>query len=186
MKVLAIIGSPRKNGNTSAMVNAACKGATLAGHETEVIYLTDLNIHGCMACGACKTERVEYCAINDDMQQLYKSIIAADCLVLGSPIYMGQVTGQMKNFFDRLYAFMDINNQIHHLPGKRYITVTASGAPAEAYRSVSDYLNKWLGEFSQMQLVKNIVGGALLGPTDAINSQPELLAEAEGAGRSLA
>ncbi|HEY3426315.1 MAG TPA: flavodoxin family protein [Negativicutes bacterium] len=184
MKVLAIIGSPRKNGNTAAMVNAVCKGASLAGHKTEVIYLADLNIHGCIACGACKTRSVEYCAINDDMQQLYKSLIAADCLVFGSPIYMGQITGLMKNFFDRLYAFMDINSQVHYMPGKKYITVTASGALAEAYHSVSDYLNKWLGEFSQMHLVKNIVGGTL-GPADAINSQPKLLAEAESAGRSL-
>lgn len=185
MKVLAIIGSPRKNGNTAAIVNAVCNGATLAGHETEIVYLIDRNIHGCMACDACKTGRVEYCAVNDDMQQLYRSIIAADCLIIGSPIYMGQITGLMKNFFDRLYAFLDVNNQMKHVPGKKYITVTASGGAAESYRDVSDYLNKWLREFSQMQMVNNIVGGSF-GTADAIAGQPELLAEAEKTGYFLA
>lgn len=184
MKVLAIIGSPRKNGNTSAIVHAVCKGAALAGHTTEVFYLTDLNIHGCIACGTCKTQNIKYCAINDDMQKLYKSIIAADCLVLGSPIYMGQITGQMKTFFDRLYAFMDINNEVHHMPGKKYITITVSGAPAETFHSVSDYLNKWLGEFSKMHLIKNIIAGSLV-DANAIKSQPSLLVAAENIGRSL-
>lgn len=185
MKVLAIIGSPRKNGNTAAMVNAVCKGATLAGHETKIIYLIDQSIQGCIACDACKTGSVKYCAINDDMQQLYRSIIEADCLVIGSPIYMGQITGLMKNFFDRLYAFTDAKNQVNYVPGKKYITVTASFETAEAYRPVSEYLNKWLGEHAQMQLVKNIVGGSL-GSANAINDQPDLLAEAEKAGYALA
>lgn len=185
MKVLALIGSPRKNGNTSSMVDAVCKGAKAAGHEIEIINITDLNIHGCTACCACKTGSNErHCSIQDDMQQLYPKIQQADCLVIGTPVYMGQMSGYMKNFFDRWYTFMDANYNIHHLPGKKYITVTASGAPAEVFRSLTDYLNHWLGEFFKMQLVKNIVGGSL-GPADAINSQQELLAEAEAAGLSL-
>ncbi|MBC8015728.1 MAG: flavodoxin family protein [Sporomusaceae bacterium] len=184
MKVLGIVGSPRKNGNTAAMVNAVCKGATTAGHTTKVINLTSLNIQDCIACGACKAGKVEYCSINDDMQQLYKLIIKADCLIIGTPVYMGQMTGQMKNFFDRWYTFMDAHYQIHHVPGKKFITVTASGAPAEVFRSVSDYLNHWLGGFFKMQLITNIVGGGL-GTEDAINGQPELLAIAESTGRAL-
>ena len=183
MKVLAFLGSPR-NGNTAAMVNAVCKGAASAGHEAEIINLTSLKISDCTACCACKSGKVEYCAVKDDMQELYTKIIEADCLVLGTPVYMGQMTGQMKNFFDRWYPFLDANHQIHHLPGKKYITVTASGAPAAAFQSLSDYLNHWLGSFFKMELVQNIVGGEL-GPADAINSQPELLTMAENAGRSL-
>lgn len=184
MKVLAIIGSPRKTGNTTALVNAVCKGAAAAGHETEVINITDLNIHDCTACCACKTGKVEYCALNDDMQQLYAKIVAADCLVIGTPVYMGQMTGHLKNFFDRWYAFMDSNYQIYHVSGKKYITVTASGAPAEIFQSLTDYLNHWLASFFKMQLVHNIVAGGL-GPEDAINSQPELLALAESTGQAL-
>lgn len=184
MKVLAFIGSPRENGNTAAMVKAVCQGTALAGHETEVVTITNLTIHDCSACGACKTGKIEYCTINDDMQKLYPKIIEADCLVIGTPVYMGQITGQMKNFFDRWYPFMDQNYQIFHLPGKKYITVTASGAPAEVFRSVTDYLNYWLGTFFKMKLVQNIVGGGL-GAPDAINSQTELLALAENTGRAL-
>lgn len=184
MKVLAVIGSPRKNGNTTAMVNAVCKGAADAGHEIEVVHLTDYKMQGCVACCACKAGKVEYCAVNDDMQKLYGKIVAADCLVIGTPVYMGQVTSQMKAFFDRWYTFLDSNYQIHHLPGKKFITVTASGAPAEAFQSLTDYLNYWLGSFFKMQLVQNIVAGQL-GPEDAIKGQPEILAMAEAAGRNL-
>lgn len=184
MKVLGFIGSPRENGNTAAMVNAVCKGAAAAGHEIEIINITSLSIHDCIACCACKTAKNEHCAIKDDMQKLYPKILEADCLVIGTPVYMGQMSGQMKNFFDRWYTFMDANYEIHHLPGKKYITVTASGAPAEVFQSLSDYLNHWLGNFFKMTLVQNIVGGGL-GPADAIKSQPELLALAESTGRAL-
>lgn len=183
MKVLGFIGSPR-NGNTTAMVNAVCKGAAAVGHSTEIINLSKLNIHDCVACLACKNSKVDYCSIQDDMQTLYTKIIEADCLVLGTPVYMGQMSGQMKNFFDRWYTFMDANYQIHHIPGKKYITVTASGAPAEAFQSLTDYLNHWLGTFFKMERIQNITGGGL-GPENAIQNQPELLAKAENAGRSL-
>lgn len=184
MKVLGFIGSPRENGNTTAMVTAVCKGAAAAGHTTEIVNLTRLNIRDCTACCACKTGKVEFCAIKDDMQKIYPKILAADCLILGTPVYMGQMTGQMKNFFDRWSTFMDEDYQIHHLPGKKYITVTASAAPAEAFQSLTDYLNHWLGSFFKLERVHNIVGGEL-GPADAINSQPELLTLAEDIGRSL-
>lgn len=184
MKLLAFIGSPREKGNTSALVKAVCKGAAAGGHETEVINLTTLNIHDCTACCTCKADRKINCAINDDMQKLYPKIKAADCLVFGTPVYMGQMSGQMKCFFDRCYSFMDTSYQIDYLPGKKYITVTASGAPAEAFRSLTDYLNYWLGDFLKMECVGNIIGGGL-GPADAINSQPELLALAEETGRRL-
>ncbi len=184
MKVLGVIGSPRESGNTAAMVTAVCKGAAAAGHETEVINLTNLNIGDCTACCACKAGKTEFCAIKDDMQQLYPKILESDCFVIGTPVYMGQMSGQMKNFFDRWYTFIDANYQIHHLPGKKYITATASGAPAEAFQSLTDYLNYWLEGFFKMERVQNIVGGGL-GPADAINSQPELLAMAEKTGRSL-
>ncbi|MCP6652028.1 flavodoxin family protein, partial [Klebsiella pneumoniae] len=82
MKVLAFLGSPR-NGNTTAMVNAVCKGAAGAGHETEIINLASLKISDCTACCACKSDKFTCCAIKDDMQELYTKIIEADCLVFG-------------------------------------------------------------------------------------------------------
>lgn len=184
MKILAVIGSPRENGNTASLVNAVCKGAAEAGHEVETVNITRLSIHGCIACGQCKTVATGFCSINDDMQQLYPKVIAADCLIFGTPVFMGQVSGQLKQFFDRCYAFMDANYQIHYLPGKKYVTVTASGAPAEAFQSLTDYLNYWFGNFFNMTCLGNIVAGGL-GPVGAIQSQPELLLKAEDIGRGL-
>ncbi|WP_378954268.1 flavodoxin family protein [Pelosinus sp. sgz500959] len=184
MNVLAIIGSPRKNGNTAAIVNAVCRGAVAVGHEVEIINVNDLTIHDCVGCNACKTGKIEYCVLNDDMQKLYPKIVTADCLVVGTPVYVGQMTGKMKNFFDRWYAFLDENHQLRHFPGEKYITVTSSGGPAEAFQSLTDYFNYWLGDFFQMKLVKNIVAGTLQA-VDDINKQPEILQLAEKTGREL-
>ncbi|HWR39901.1 MAG TPA: flavodoxin family protein [Patescibacteria group bacterium] len=184
MKILAIIGSPRETGNTSRLVGALMQGAEAVGHQVEIINITRMGIGGCVACGACKTGKVEYCAVNDAMQELYPKLIAADCLVLASPVYMGQVTGQLKNFLDRWYAFLEADYNIKHLPGKKYVTVTVSGAPAEAFASLTAYLDHWFGTFFKMQRLGGLIAGNLLGPED-IAGQPELLAEAEALGRSL-
>lgn len=184
MKILAVVGSPRLNGNTASLVNAVCKGAAEAGHAVETVNVTQLSIHDCIACCKCKASPSGYCAINDDMQQLYPKIQAADCLIIGTPVFMGQLSGQLKLFFDRWYTFMDANYQIQHLPGKKYVTVTVSAAPAEAFQSLTDYLNYWLGDFFNMTGLGNIVAGGLL-PADAIQSQPELLEKAENIGRNL-
>ena len=183
MKVLAIIGSPREHGNTTALVNAVIRGAESAGHEVEIVNLTNLSISDCVACCKCKISK-DRCSIHDDMQNLYPKIEEADCLVIGTPVYMGQMTGKMKSFFDRWYTFMDADYQIHDIPGKKYITITCSGAPAEVFQSLTDYFNHWLGSFFKMELVKNIVAGGLGAPA-AINAQPELIRMAETTGRSL-
>lgn len=102
MKVIGFIGSPRKNGNTAWTVNEILKGASEAGNETEVFYSGDLNIKPCTGCLACaETAR---CIIDDDMQKIYDALNHADALVLGSPIYMGQMSAQAKIFTDRLFS----------------------------------------------------------------------------------
>jgi multimeric flavodoxin WrbA len=105
MKVMAVNGSPRKTWNTATLLGQALKGAASQGAETELIHLYDLNFKGCISCFACKTsggKSYGRCAVKDDLRPVFKKIEAADALILGSPIYFGIVSGEMRSFMERL------------------------------------------------------------------------------------
>lgn len=103
MKITGFIASPRKEGNTAWIVDKILEGAKEQGTETQSWYFSDLDIKPCRGCWSCH-KGVRGCVINDDMQKLYCAIESADAIVLGSPIYMGQMSAQAKIFTDRLFA----------------------------------------------------------------------------------
>lgn len=103
MKIIGLVGSPREDSNTEAMIEQILKGASDSGAETKIFNLHKMNISPCNACQHCKSNDGK-CANNDDMQVLYKEIQESDAFVLGSPVYMWQMTAQAKSFTDRLYA----------------------------------------------------------------------------------
>ncbi|EJO5349245.1 flavodoxin family protein [Clostridium botulinum] len=105
MKIIAINGSPRKEGNTATLLNKALEGAASNGAEIEMIHLYDFNYKGCKSCFACKLingNSYGQCSINDEISTVLKKIENADAIILGSPIYLGSVTGEMKSFMERL------------------------------------------------------------------------------------
>jgi multimeric flavodoxin WrbA len=105
MKIMGFIASPRNEGNTAWTVNKILDGAKEQGAETRTWYFSDLDIKPCRGCLGChKGGQDRGCVINDDMQQLYVALEQADVLVLGSPVYMGQMSAQAKIFIDRLFA----------------------------------------------------------------------------------
>jgi len=106
MKLIAINGSPRIKWNTATLLEHALKGAESAGAETKLVHLYDLDYKGCISCFACKLKGGESfgkCAVNDDLSPLLKEIRTVDALILGSPIYFGDVTGEMRSFMERLF-----------------------------------------------------------------------------------
>ncbi|SMD15015.1 flavodoxin family protein [Sporomusa malonica] len=105
MNVLGINGSPRKNWNTATLLNKALEGAASQGATTELIHLYDLNFKGCISCFACKLKGgASYgkCAYQDDLTPVLEKIEKADAIILGSPIYFGNVTGEMRSLIERL------------------------------------------------------------------------------------
>lgn len=104
MKIVAINGSPRANGNTSLVIRDILRTAEEEGAQTHYFDLASMEIHDCKACMNCKKENC--CSQKDDMEKVRPFIEEADVLLLGSPVYMGDQTGLMKCFIDRLYAFM--------------------------------------------------------------------------------
>lgn len=105
MKVLAINGSPRKNWNSATLLEKALEGAASRGAETEIVHLYDLDFKGCTSCFACKLKGGKSygkCAMRDGITPLLDKLFTADSFLLGSPIYFGTVTGEMRSFMERL------------------------------------------------------------------------------------
>ena len=156
MKVIAINGSPRKNGNTATMLKQMLDGAAEKGAETRLIHLNALNMKGCQGCLSCR-ENLGQCAFKDDFQDVLEEMKACDAVALGSPIYVFNVTGQFKCFLDRCYCFIDNSEEDVYrsvLPaGKKIALVTSQGDEnREAYQHIIDYL----------QLLFSFLGGSSL------------------------
>jgi multimeric flavodoxin WrbA len=141
MNIIGFSGSPRKNGNTAWAVEQILNGVQSQGADTQHFTSAGLNIKPCQGCQACV--KGGGCVINDDMQQVYAALKTADALVLGAPIYMGQMSAQAKAFTDRLFAqikprfsptFKEEN------AGKKLILVWTQGNPdAGKFQAYYDY-----------------------------------------------
>lgn len=98
-RVVILSGSPRKNGNSEILCQQFAKGAEEAGHQAELVRVHDLQIGPCRACYGCRTTKV--CVQKDDMTALLEKLIAADVIVLATPVYFYTMDGQMKIMIDR-------------------------------------------------------------------------------------
>ncbi len=123
MKILAVCGSHRKGKNTSRMLQAVLDEAAALGAETELVELMDYEIKECTSCNKC-LGRAE-CTITDDgMNVLYGKLLQADGIVIGSPVYFGNVSGRLKDFIDRSRPLHMVANA---LDGKAGAAVVHAG-----------------------------------------------------------
>jgi multimeric flavodoxin WrbA len=104
-KILALMSSPRKNGNSTLLGQKIADGATAAGARVEVLNLAKMTIRPCIACDKCHAADDKFCIIRDDMRNLYQKVMDADGLIWASPVYFFTVSAQLKLFMDRCYAF---------------------------------------------------------------------------------
>jgi multimeric flavodoxin WrbA len=108
VKILGIVGSPRKRSHTALLMKEALKGAaSMSEVETEIINLAEMNIQPCIGHSDPRTgedQCVVGCKIKDDMQEIYPKLLEADGIVIGTPVYFGNVTGKLKNLMDRCSA----------------------------------------------------------------------------------
>jgi multimeric flavodoxin WrbA len=111
MKVLAIAGSPRRKGNTDALLERAISGARSAGADVQHVVLSRLEIGPCMSCDRCfETGR---CAIQDDFQGIYDTTLEADGIILATPIFFMNVSAQTKAFIDRFQCLWALRDVLH-------------------------------------------------------------------------
>ncbi len=102
MRVLGIVCSPRKEGNTEIMVRESLVAASEAGAETDLFLISEKKVTLCDACGSC--EKTGVCRVKDDMQELYGKLDCADGIILGTPVYFSNVSAQCKAILDRTFC----------------------------------------------------------------------------------
>ena len=105
MKVMAFNGSPRKSWNTATLIEKTLEGARSRGAQTELVHLYDVDYKGCRSCFACKLcdgKSYGRCGAKDGLSPILERALKADAILLGSPIYVGYVTGQTQSFLERL------------------------------------------------------------------------------------
>jgi len=100
MKVIGVSGSPRKKGNTEFLIQLALDEIRKEGIDTEIITLANKTINPCNACMACKKDK-NRCVIEDDFEPMFLKMREADGLILGTPVYFGSATPNIKSFMDR-------------------------------------------------------------------------------------
>lgn len=128
-KVLIISSSPRRGGNSDRLCDQFAKGAAEAGHTVETVFLKDFKVNYCTGCGACYSSHV--CPQRDDAAQLIERMIAADVIVLASPVYFYTMCAQLKTLIDRTCA------RYTEISGKEfYYILTAADAQRKAVERV--------------------------------------------------
>lgn len=135
-KIIVIDGGPRKNFNTASMLQKFSEGASSVSDEIEVkiVRLYDMDYKGCMSCMACKIKgkASNICKFKDSLTPILEGIAQADGLVLGSPIYFGDVTGQMRSFLERVtFPWLSYNDYSLTAPKKIPVVLveTMNGLP---------------------------------------------------------
>jgi len=154
VKILALIGSPRKGSNTDILVDKILEGCKEKGFSSEKLYLYDFSISACTDCRLCKSENYE-CAIKDDMQQIYLSMVEADIIIFGTPVYWYGPTGKMKLLIDRMRPFIASRK----MEGKKAVLVAPSEEGPEACRALLEMFRMSF-DYLGMEFVDSILSKA--------------------------
>jgi multimeric flavodoxin WrbA len=177
--LMVVVGSPRKKGNSATLAAEVVKGAREAGAKVETVFLHQLDIRPCTACDSCRRKLRNDCVIQDDMRRLYPKLMAADAIVIASPIYWFTVSAQTKLFMDRWYALGGSDG--YALAGKKFGVVLAyadadpfSSGAVNALRTFQDAF-RYLG----CELVGSVYGsawkaGEIRGNADVMQAALEL------------
>jgi multimeric flavodoxin WrbA len=115
MKIVAVLGSPRPRASSGKLVNLFLNSAAERGADSETFLLNDLHYIGCQGCYGCKRVS-DTCVIKDDLTPVLMAVSQCDILIIATPIYVSDVTGQMKCFIDRTFSFL--SPELHTKPAQ--------------------------------------------------------------------
>jgi len=127
LKVIGINGSPRKGGNTEILIRKALGIMQSQGIDTEIIGLGEKKVEPCDACKFCR-KHIGKCHIEDDLAPILEEMLSADGIILGSPVYVGSVTAQMKALMDRVgYIARAMDNPFRRKVGGAIVVARRAG-----------------------------------------------------------
>lgn len=178
-KIIVLNGSPRKNGNTSALVKAFREGAESAGHSVTEFWLEGMNINGCRGCCAGGKNPESPCVQKDDMEQIYPAYKEADVVVLASPLYYWTISGQLKCAFDRLFAVAECDPGYTNPRKESALLMAAEG---NGFEETVYWYDRLMGHIGWKDCGKVLCGGVMA--VGDIEGKPEL-EEARRLGASI-
>ena len=183
MKIAAVLGSPRPQGNSATLASKFLDTAKELGGEIQVFSLNLMDFQGCQGCGTCKTKTAA-CILEDDLAAVLAAVKAADVLVLASPVYFGDLSGQLKCFFDRTYSFINADFSSRVKAGKTAVVVLVQAQPDEnQFNDIFPRYRRWL-EFFGYNPVFLLRATGVKDPGD-INRQAVVLDEAASLARKI-
>ena len=178
-KIIILNGSPRKNGNTTALTAEFTKGAEEAGNTVTEFFLGGMNINGCKGCFGGGKNPDSPCVQKDDMEKIYPVYKEADIVVLASPLYYWTISGQLKTAFDRLFAVAECDPNYRNPKKQSVLIMAAEGAGFEESEHWYDHLKKHIGWHS----LGKVLCGYVMQPGD-IEGKKELV-DAYELGKSI-
>lgn len=178
-KIIVLNGSPRKNGNTSALVKAFREGAESAGHSVTEFWLGGMKINGCRGCCAGGKNPESPCVQKDDMEQIYPAYKEADVVVLASPLYYWTISGQLKCAFDRLFAVAECDPGYTNPRKESALLMAAEG---NGFEETVYWYDRLMGHIGWKDCGKVLCGGVMA--VGDIEGKPEL-EEARKLGASI-
>lgn len=173
MKVLAINGSARKNGNTAIAINAVLEPIIEEGIETEIIQLSGEKIRGCTACYKCKEKLNKRCVIeNDIVNDIIQKLLNVDAVIFASPTYFADMTSELKAVIDRVGVVSRCNGNMLKRKIGAAVVVARRGGPIHTFDSINHFF------FIQEMIVpgSNYWNTLIGGPVGAVESDEEGLA----------
>jgi multimeric flavodoxin WrbA len=183
MKIVAVLGSPRPRGNSAGLAQKFLDSAHSLGADTKAYLLNQLDFQGCQGCRTCKTKS-QACILEDDLAQVLQDLKQADVVVLASPVYFGDLSGQMKCFFDRTYSYFNPDFTSRVPPGKKAVMVLVQANPElSEFADIFTRYERWLKlyGFDPVYLLRAV---GVREPGD-IDRQPAVLEQAAALAREL-
>lgn len=178
--IVILNGSPRRRGNTSALVRAFTRGAESAGHTVTEFFLDGMDIHGCKGCFGGHSSRACPCVQRDDMDKIYPAVRACDVVVLASPLYYWNMSGQLRTAVDRLFALEEGDGNL--LRGRGRSSALLMAAEGHDFADALLYYSHLTEHLRWKNLGHVLAGGN--GEMGEIEGKPEVTAAYE-LGRSI-
>jgi multimeric flavodoxin WrbA len=188
MRILTLLGSPRPQGNTRAVLDAVLAGAREGGAEAELVELSELSdLSGCRECFACQeVPDAPGCAVEDDMQEILSKALTTDVLLLATPVFGWSMSWLLKAAVDRLYCMFKFgDDELRCLLEDRGMAgvVSAGGGENDGADLVSETFRRF-ARFSKSRWLGTFVAANVTAP-DAIRADRRLCGRARAFGRSL-
>ena len=180
-KILAVVGSPRKNGNTHILVSKIAEGAKAKGAEVDEILLGDFTIRECDGCHVCW--KMQDCSKNDDMLVIYQKIIRSDVIIFGTPVYWYGPTALMKGFIDRFVYFNCPKNRAKIRDKSAVIAVPFEEESIDMARPVIEFFQKCL-DYLEINLVGRIIAPGVSARGEVRNKE-DIMQQAYELGQTL-